>query len=201
MQELVEKIVNEEWESFQHVHNIGGRASCQNDRTTFEIMRKSQFMAWSKAVGESYLNDLISARQCGRNLVAEKYAHMMKETSPEEYLRIKDLLPPVSLETEQLVEKIVTVHLQWQSAYIQEFPYLSGAGRPISAANEETSVEVYLRGELLTYSIHTLNLYLAMVQAYQQKKINLNRLIQSNTVGFYGYASLEDAEQKLRRVK
>lgn len=201
MQKLIEEIVREEWDSFQQVQNIGGRAACQDDRATFEIMRKSQFMAWKNEVCESYLNDLISARQAGRNLLAEKYAHMMKETSPGEYLMIKDLLPPVSLEAEQLAEKIVSVHLRWQKAYSQEFPYLSGAGRPVGDTSEETSVEVYLRGELLTYSVDTLRLYLNMVQEYQDKNINLNRLIQHNTVQLYGYASLGDAEQKLRAAK
>lgn len=201
MQELIEEIVRQEWDSFQHVHNIGGRAECQDDRITFDKMRKSQFMAWTKAVCESYRHDLVSARQSGRNLIAEKYAHMMKETSPAEYLQIKHLLPAVSIEAELLVEKIVAAHLRWHEAYTQEFPYLAAAGRPAKNIQAETSVEVYLRGELLTYSVNTLRLYLEMVQEYEKKNINLSRLIQQNTVQFYGYTTLEDAEQKQRAAK
>ncbi len=43
----IEKIINIEWDMFQNVHNIGGRASCQDDRRTFYIMRGSQFFCWN----------------------------------------------------------------------------------------------------------------------------------------------------------
>ena len=40
--EKVEKILQLEWNMFQKVENIGGRASCQEDFETFYIMRRSQ---------------------------------------------------------------------------------------------------------------------------------------------------------------
>lgn len=36
---VIEKIIELEWNQFQAVHNEGGRASCQDDRETFDIMR------------------------------------------------------------------------------------------------------------------------------------------------------------------
>ena len=42
IQELAEEITQREWKMFHNTQNIGGQASCQNDRETFEIMRKSQ---------------------------------------------------------------------------------------------------------------------------------------------------------------
>ncbi|MBQ8166292.1 MAG: DUF4125 family protein, partial [Lachnospiraceae bacterium] len=50
----VSKIVKLEWEMFDKVKNEGGRADCQDDWNTFSIMRKSQYMAWSDALCESY---------------------------------------------------------------------------------------------------------------------------------------------------
>ncbi|MDY2738998.1 MAG: DUF4125 family protein [Acidaminococcus sp.] len=36
---LIQRIIEREWTLFDEVHNIGGRASCQDDRETFFIMR------------------------------------------------------------------------------------------------------------------------------------------------------------------
>ena len=35
----IQKLIETEWELFQHVHNEGGRAACQDDWNTFRIMR------------------------------------------------------------------------------------------------------------------------------------------------------------------
>lgn len=75
----VRRIAEAEWKLFEQVHNIGGRASCQDSPDTFFIMRSSQLMAWSEAMQESYWNDLITATQQGRNLLTEKYAYMMAQ--------------------------------------------------------------------------------------------------------------------------
>jgi len=80
MTEIIEKIISLEWEMFQRVENEGGRASCQDDPTTFYHMRKSQFSAWTEEICLSYLEDLRAAAKSGRNLVEEKYARMMAST-------------------------------------------------------------------------------------------------------------------------
>ena len=70
----IQEIVAMEWDMFQLVQNQGGRASCQDDWVTFEIMRSSQFRAWDDRTRESYWQDLHDARDTGRNLLMEKYA-------------------------------------------------------------------------------------------------------------------------------
>ena len=56
--ELITRILDIEWNMFTTVNNEGGRAACQDDRLTFEVMRRSQFEAWDRDSLESYYADL-----------------------------------------------------------------------------------------------------------------------------------------------
>ena len=64
----------------QQVQGVNGRAACQDDWTTFLIMRLSQFEGWDTDVLESYFEDIVQAEAQERNLIMEKYAYMMEET-------------------------------------------------------------------------------------------------------------------------
>ena len=44
--ELERQIVEKEWLMFQQVQGVNGRAACQDDWSTFLIMRLSQFEGW-----------------------------------------------------------------------------------------------------------------------------------------------------------
>ena len=48
--ELERQIVEKEWLMFQQVQGVNGRAACQDDWTTFLIMRLSQFEGWDTDV-------------------------------------------------------------------------------------------------------------------------------------------------------
>ena len=71
------RIIDREWQMFQKVENIGGRASCQDDFETFYIMRFSQYGGWSDEMVDLYLSFAADSFRLGRNLVSEKYARMM----------------------------------------------------------------------------------------------------------------------------
>ena len=92
----IDTIIEYEWDMFTNATNAGGRASCQDDRPTFVIMRRAQHEVWAPDTLESYLEDLKAARADGVNLVAIKYARMMEVTFPEEYEQLKSKLPPLS---------------------------------------------------------------------------------------------------------
>jgi hypothetical protein len=198
---IIEKIIEIEWRMFQSVPNIGGTASCQRDRQTFVIMRRSQAASWSEATLESYLADLTEAEEAGRNLLTEKYAWMMKSTSPREYSQIEHLLPVLNPEALSLMESLVKIVLQWEEELSTKYPFVLQRGRPMSSAEEiygAASVETYLRGELSTYSLRTLNLHYADVMKQVSEGVNGAELILEHTIKEYGFTSLEEANNKLK---
>ena len=50
----IEEIIKIEWQMFQNVDNLGGRADCQDDFETFYIMRRSQYDNWTAEMVDAY---------------------------------------------------------------------------------------------------------------------------------------------------
>ncbi len=197
---LVDELVKIEWEQFDKVKNIGGRADCQDDWETFSIMRKSQYMIWNVDMLQSYIDDFKNAISMGRNLISEKYARMMKSTSPEEYEKLKDNLVYISDETNLIIEKIVDIQVTMMENFAEKYPKLALNARSIHSSEDtifNTSYETYLKGELSTYSPETLALYGQFVVNLVKENKNIAELIIKNTVKMYGYDSLDDAEEKI----
>jgi hypothetical protein len=198
-EQLIFEVAQTEWELFQQVYNTGGRASCQDDPDTFFKMRMSQWMVYSDEVLLSYREDCENACKEGRNVIFEKYGRMMESTFPEEYEGIKEHLPDVTDKLD-IVEKIVKVNLEWDAEMMKEYPNLRKRGRVATTAEDGimagSSMESYLRGELLTYSKRTLELvWKETEEAYKKGESLLKQTITNETL-FYGYQSLEAAEAR-----
>jgi hypothetical protein len=201
-EKLISRIISQEWKMFADVHNIGGRASCQDDPKTFKIMRHAQAMSWSKNTLESYLNDLKNAESCGRNMMTEKYARMMASTSPVEYNKIKQCLPPVDPEISDIIEVVIEQVLAWEEELIEQYPHIRKRGRSIYSRDDTinaTSLETYLRGELLTFSLKTIKLYQQDVESYAADNKNMCEIILEETMKKYGIASLRAADERLKK--
>lgn len=200
-EDLIEDILKREWKMFQAVKNIGARAICQDDFRTFSIMRSSQAAGWSEETLESYKEDLVEAEKNDRNLLSEKYAHMMEYTSPDEYAAIAPLLPQIDSDAISLIQQIVPIVMEWEVELEKKFPYIIARGRPLFSKDDlpgVTSLETYLAGELKSYSTRTLKHYLAHVRKLYEENINGSEIIMQNSMRQYGFTSLEEANATIR---
>ena len=198
--ELIDRIVTLEWNAFDKVINEGGRASCQDDFQTFSVMRKSQYMLWSREMLESFIDDFETANARGWNLITEKYGRMEELTAPEEYAKIKDSLPPISDEKKQIIEAIVGIQTGMMEEFAAGYPKSASEARVIHTSEDtadNTSYETYLRGEISTYSDRTLELYGRFVAECAAADRNIARETITNSALLYGYRSLEHMESRL----
>lgn len=194
---LVDKIVNMEWTAFDKVRGIDGRATCQDDFETFNIMRSSQYMAWTTELIESFIADFEKALSENRNPIAEKYAHMMKTTDPENYKLNEGILPKISQEQADLIEEIITKQLNLMIELQPHYPNLVANSRILRTSEDtlyDTSYETYLRGELYTQSLNTNQLYNELLDYDTEKGVNTVKLYITNTATLYGYKDLDSAE-------
>lgn len=198
-QELIAKIISEEWKMFDQVNNIGGRASCQDNYSTFRIMRESQFLAWNEKMLVSYENDLREAVEDARNLVSEKYGFMMENTHPEEYRQIAMRLPQISMEKQADIDKIVLLCMIQADDFTKEYPNFSRRTRPMHAEEGRyfTSAETYLKCELKTYSEDTVKFYLEYLYELEKEGKRIVYMIFENMAHEYGFQTLREAESKL----
>ena len=195
---LVDAIVSAEWDMFSKVRNVGGTASCQMDPKTFHIMRSSQMDNWDDELLGSYLEDLLSARLEGRNLVTEKYARMMESTFPEEYARLADSLPPLDPAAVAQVEEIVAAHVAWKEALDARYPSLADRGRPLRSRDDrpgQVSMESYLRAELRSYSPRTIALYHQATRERLRRGESEAEQNLLHQVRQYGFEDIESAEK------
>jgi len=198
--ELIQRIVDIEWDMFTSVNQGRERAACQEDRKTFVGMRVAQFDAWPGGALELYQSDLEKARQGGRNLIEEKYIHMMKNTDPSNY---GELLPRVAMPSGaalSLAHEISDALIEQTRVLFEDFPRVTGRGRPLYSTLDHfcISVETYQLCELMTYSEKTLSALKEHIRALEKEGISYARQLLENTVGFYGYDSLDSAEAASR---
>lgn len=183
---LIQQIIAIEWAQFSKVQNSEGPANCQNHPATFFVMRAIQASIWQDLTLQSYLHDLTVATNNNHNMMTEKYARMMEATHSAEYQQIKDYLPVISPQKQQLVDEIMTFFTYWQQQAVDE------ETQKFIAAVKNESALTYLHGELLTYSIETLQLCLHDVQEASKTHRNLVKEIFAKTIAYY--QSLQDSK-------
>ena len=124
----------------------------------------------------------------------------MESTTPDEYEKIKEKLPYLSPEKKQIIEEIVKIQVGFMEELAARYPKVAGTARSIHTYEDNpfnTSYETYLRGELSTYSDETLKRYGRFIVSLASKGDNLAMRIMGNTAKLYGYASLDELEERL----
>ena len=203
MEDIIESIIQMEWEFFDKVENEGGRASCQDNWETFSKMRRSQYMAWPEPLLESWKSDLVRANEEGRNPLTEKYGYMMCISDPEGNEETALRLPSVSPEKIDTARRIVDRLIPQNEVFRAKYPRISGRGRPLRTSEEPaagwTSIETYELGELWTYSQKTLELFEANLDAFEKEGKSYPETVVENGLKLRGFKSLEEAEAILAR--
>lgn len=176
------QVISIEWAMFDKVNENKVRASCQDDWETFFIMRRSQFEAWSQEAVSSYLEDLLEASYQGRNLIEEKYKMMMCGGELDSIMKRAGF---PSEEIIRIVDQICRVMMDWTVEMRTKMPQTAQGARPVFSYEDVlgvTSIQTYLRCELLTCSLKTLQALWKHIQVLQKEKKNLPLMIWQNTI-------------------
>lgn len=101
----------------------------------------------------------------------------------------------------RIIDEIVKINVAWQMEMANRYPHLIHQGRPITGEEGSTitSFQTYLRGELETYSDLTLSNLLKDITESIVLKENMTETIYKEMVKGYGYLSLEEAEESIRK--
>lgn len=135
-EKVIDKIIDLEFEAFDKVQNVGGRAECQNNFPMFYIMRKSQYLTWTDEMLSCILELWTENREKGLNMITEKYARMMESTSPDEYAEFADKLPKKTEKTRKIVDEIAKIQVDWMEEFSKEYPKLANNARDITSDSD-----------------------------------------------------------------
>lgn len=193
---MINHIIEKEWRMFQMVNAGMAQAGCQQDPKTFALMCRAQFCAWNEASCNSYDKDLDEAEAADRNLLEEKYIHMMASCAPEDYAILKTRLPELETAHIQLAKRVNGRLMVQVRAMREAYPFLNRIGRPLDSRWDSaiaTSVETYQLGELLTYSDRTLKALFQHIDDLELKGKSLAEQIQLACLKSMSFYSFEDA--------
>lgn len=93
---------------------------------------------------------------------------------------------------------------EWEEEFFKKYPIFSSMGRPLYSTeddNIETSIETYLRGELLSYSEKTLELYLKYIIEMKEKNINLAIKNMDNLASMQGFKNSDEVEEYYKNLQ
>ncbi len=174
--EIIDEIIAAELDMFLKVRASNADENrCQEDPKTFKLMRWMSHSVLSLETLESYRDDLMEAKEQGRNMMTEKYALM-------------DNLLPHPEEGKELIDNIASHEIDWIRELKDKYPTVIQDNIP--------QFVNYMICEYETYSVKTLKLLDADVKKAADKKKNLTEMRYNNLFKRLGYSSIADACEK-----
>ena len=192
---IVKGIVETEWKMLQQSESIDN-THVPMDAETFFILRSSQIMAWSTEMQESYYFDVVQAHRDGRNPLKQKYAYLLEQTEPAQFEELYAQLPKRSAREEEMIDQLCALRIAWRNTLTEQYPRF--CAHVFRQTNDRT-LETTLRGEMAACTANTLRLYALYAARLQKDGKNMEEMILQNAAAQYGYASLAEAEDKLRK--
>ena len=155
--EGLERVVALEWEQFDAVLGMNGRAGCQDDLRRFSAYRCAQYLAFPHGLIPRVLAELEQAGLSGRNLVEEKYARMMAATDPAEFNRTwANALPLTSAVKRGTLGQLRELLEPALAQAARDLPQTHRHARPdVSSAGAVSALDYFL-AELEGYSLSTI---------------------------------------------
>lgn len=154
----LEEILNLEWNFFDKVKHLNGRAYCQDDSYMFIVMRLAQHLLFSYETRFSILNDYKKMKVTGVNPIEGKYARMMKYTDEELYKEFLDKLPDISPIKRQIIIDIIQIFEKNLNELEEKLPVTIKKSRPKENKDKAISSLSYFYAELTFFSYKTLRL-------------------------------------------
>ena len=153
----IRALVELEWELFDEVEGLEGRASCQDDARSFFMYRLAQYLAFPAEFAHRALADARSLRAAHRNPVLEKYARMMSVTDPDCYRATwARTLPAVSPVRACALCELADACAPFASAASAAAPVASAHARVATSRPREVSGLDYFLCEVAPYSLRTI---------------------------------------------
>ena len=143
----------------------------------FRLMRWMTYSVLADDTLASWLADLRTAKQAGRNVLTEKYA------------RIDNLIPPIK--NNPLIGEIVGAEVRWMEELHERFPKMIRR-----QADDAALFEKYAACELETWSDASIELYHRDVCAALRERRNLPEERYNNLYRRTGQGSLAELETK-----
>lgn len=152
----LEEILELEWGFFDQVNGLSGRAICQDNTSTFIIMRLAQHLLFSNDTRFSILKDYQRMKSLGINPIEGKYARMMQYTDEELFKTFLDELPEVSPIKRQVIIDIIKIFEKDLEQLKYTLPVTLKYSRPIDNKGNQISSLSYFYAELTYFSYRTL---------------------------------------------